>query len=265
MEARERIELINFLKNEVHNRNGILLNVCISGSHLYGWESEDSDVDIRGTFALNHREFFKLCTNGLPRSKRTMQIKNHPNPDYDIEFFELGNATEKALKSNCTIHEMLHAPQIYQTKEFIDYLPTVRNVWGKTIHYSYKGMTMNNYEDFICKGRATAKKWLYVFRGILAGLYALEQHEIEPNMNILAKYYRTPGIKKILKIKKEGKEDEPFHDSDTGEIDALYNKLLDKFDKAYEKSDLPYGPTKEEKNKAWNMVATIRQELGMNR
>ena len=48
MNAQESMKLIAYIKREVHERNGVLLNLYLSGSDLYGWRSKDSDVDIRG-------------------------------------------------------------------------------------------------------------------------------------------------------------------------------------------------------------------------
>ena len=46
MEIKKEIKLLSKIKNEVSAKHGILFNAYISGSHLYGWESKDSDIDI---------------------------------------------------------------------------------------------------------------------------------------------------------------------------------------------------------------------------
>ena len=52
------------------------------------------------------------------------------------------------------------------------------------LYNSYRGMAWENYNKFCRAGKHTVKKFLYVFRAQLAGLYAIQTRMIEPNINI---------------------------------------------------------------------------------
>ena len=159
MNIKNEIELIGMLKNKASGRNATLLNAYISGSHLYGWESKDSDVDIRGCFVLRDVELL-----GLKLPKEVMEIKTED--ENDIVLFEIKKMLNLALKGNCNILEELNAPQLYRGSEFLKLRQIINNSFGKDgIYNSYKGLAEFNYKKFILKGRNTIKKYLYVFRG----------------------------------------------------------------------------------------------------
>ena len=82
MKIQNEIKLVSKLKQGVSKKNGKLLNAYVSGSHLYGWESQNSDIDIRGCFILNKEEFL-----GLSKSKEVLEIKTENNED--IVLFEI--------------------------------------------------------------------------------------------------------------------------------------------------------------------------------
>ncbi len=163
MEIKEETELISNLKNGVHSRGGKLLNAYISGSHLYGWESKDSDIDIRGCYILRKENFL-----GLDKPKEVIEIKTEDNKD--IVLFEIGKLISLALKGNCNILEELNSPQFYKNADFINLKQLINNAFGKKgIYNSYRGLAEFNYKRFILRGKNTIKKYLYVFRGIDGG------------------------------------------------------------------------------------------------
>lgn len=235
---REHIALIGELKNAAHIKGGNLVHLYISGSHLYGWPSKDSDVDIRGSYMLNDREFL-----GLTQPKDTIQIKFDEKGiiyDYDIDIFEIRKALRLAVKGNCNVLEGFAAEPIYRTVEYKELQGLVNEHWGKAgVYNSYRGMAWQNYKKFILNGRNTVKKYLYVFRALMAGTYALTTGQIEPNMEILARYWREEPVKQLLEIKKNGLENGPVESLNTGELDLLVEKWLEKIDVAYEKCEIP--------------------------
>jgi len=240
MNIKDEIELISKIKNAVYNKRGKLLNVYISGSHLYGWESKDSDVDIRGGFILD-----KECFLGLGKSPETLELKGTENQD--IVLFEVKKLIELALKGNCNILEEINAPQLYKTADFLKLKQLINNAFGKKgIYNSYKGLAEFNYKKFILHGRNTIKKYLYVFRGLMAGIYCLQTGMIEPNITKLNKKFKIKEVDKLVEIKKKGLENEPLREIEEGILDKEIKELFDKIDESYIKSKLPEGPTEEE-------------------
>jgi len=230
MKLEEQIRIISKIKKELRKRSASLLSLMISGSDLYGFRSEDSDVDLRGTFIYETSKFL-----GFNKPKLTLELKID---DYDIVVHEIGRALSLAMDGNSNLLENIFSDQIYTVLDYLDLKnEIVLNKRG--ILNSYKGLALHNYKKFIMTGRKkTIKKYLYVFRGLLAGIYALETGKIEPNILILNKHFKNPYVKTLVKLKKEGKEKEdlPKHILDSGEIERVIEKLFKRIDSIYLKT-----------------------------
>ncbi len=143
MEIKEETELISKLKSRVHSSGGRLLNAYVSGSHLYGWESKDSDVDIRGCYVLRKENFL-----GLKQPKEVIEIRTEDNKD--IVLFEIKKLINLAIKGNCNILEELNSPQFYKQADFVQLKQLINNAFGKKgIYNSYRGLAEFNYKRFI--------------------------------------------------------------------------------------------------------------------
>jgi len=142
------------------------------------------------------------------------------------------------MNGNCNILEHIFSPQIYTGIGFLE-LQELIVLNKKGIYNSYKGLATHNYKKFIMTGRKkTVKKYLYVFRGLMSGIYALQVGKIEPNLEVLNKHFKNPHVKTLIKLKRDGKEKHvlPTELADTGEIEGAIEKLLNKIDTAYMKS-----------------------------
>ena len=223
----EQIEIISRIKQKVNtDHNGRVIYVAISGSHLYGFTSRDSDVDYRGTYIAGTENFL-----GLHKKRDVIKMKP------DIVMFELAKEINLAIKGNCNVLEHINAEPIYRTAESLELKQMVNNTFGKRgLYNSYRGMATFNYKKFILRGKKTYKKYLYVFRGLMAGIYALQTGRIQPNIVELNKYFKIPLVKTIVQHKIDGLEKEEVSDLvDSGELDALIPPLFERIDKAYDK------------------------------
>ena len=115
---------VNQIKHLVTTEyHGKLLNLCISGSHLYGFESEDSDIDYRGCFVLDTNSLLGMST---PRDyvERTFG-------ENDVVLNELKKELGLLDKGNCNILEHLYAKQLYTSDEYFE----ETHPKGRCIHY----------------------------------------------------------------------------------------------------------------------------------
>lgn len=227
----DQIKTIAQVKDKIdRNKNGSLIYLTISGSDLYGFPSKDSDVDYRGTYLTGTEGLL-----GLNKKRDVIEMKP------DIVLFEMLKELHLALKGNCNVLEHINAEPIYRTAEFLEMKQMVNNTFPKRgLYNSYRGMAMFNYKKFIMKGRKTHKKYLYVLRGLMAGIYALQTGRIEPNIVTLNKYFKISEVKELIKAKQEGFENDKIVDSiEDGSLDSMIPPLFERMDKAYAKSKIP--------------------------
>ena len=126
------------------------------------------------------------------------------------------------------------------------------------MYNSYKGLAEFNYKRFILRGRNIVKKYLYVFRGLMAGIYVLQTGIIKPNICELNKHFKIKEVNKLLEIKKSGLENETLRDLEEGTLDNLIKDLFDKMDKAYLKCKMPEKPTEEEIEEVNKFIINLR-------
>jgi predicted nucleotidyltransferase len=246
LDIAEEIDLIQYVKNYVHNKNGKLFNLYVSGSHMYGFDSPDSDVDIRGCYGYDKRKFLGLEYN---HKKDVLHI-GHENDKYDMEVFELRKLITLAIKGNCNILEELNAQQIFYVADYRQLRQMLNNTYGKNgLYNSYKGLAEFNYRKFIKQGRNTVKKYLYVYRGLMAGTYALRTGKIQANIYALNKYFRDEYVKQLIEAKRGGSEQMALESIDSGELDASIQEYFAKIGDAYDKSLMPERPSDDDVEK----------------
>ena len=83
-------------------KNDRLLYKYVRGSHLYGLETKNSDIDYGGLFFADKNDFLGLSFNYSP------QVSDAKN---DETWYEIGRFCELLLKSNSTILEALFVPE----------------------------------------------------------------------------------------------------------------------------------------------------------
>lgn len=252
----QNLRIISKVKKELNRYNATLFYLTISGSKLYGFDSKDSDIDYRGCYVINTHKLLGL--KGRPRE--VIELGKEKD---DIVLFELQKEINLALDGNCNVLEHLTSKPLYATAEYLTLQPMLLSSYGKNgIYGSYKGMATFNYKKFIASGRKnTVKKYLYVFRGLLAGIYALEMKRIEPNILVLNKHFKIPEVKDLVLIKQKGKEKDPLPKKlDSGRIEEIILKLFEKIDKTYQKSDLREKPEKEDKERIEKWLIQLRKK-----
>ncbi len=210
----DHIQYLGELKRQVADEGGKIINLMISGSHAFGFESEDSDTDYRGCFQLVTN---KLLTTRQPKDfleykvfKEGMTLADtdlHDVYDKETVLDELNKEVGLLLAGNCNHWEHLTAKQIFNSPEHIE----MERIFSKQmnlngIYNSYRGMATQNYKKFILGGKHTVKKYLYVLRGLMAGHHVLSTNEVQPHIGKLATIYDRPIVNELVDLKKRGQE-----------------------------------------------------------
>lgn len=211
---------------------------AVTGSHIYGFPSEEGgDIDVRG-FHLAEGERYALLD-----TPREQFIANQEDTtegferyeDIDIVSYELRKFTRLVFKSNFNILEVLFSPlpvvngvplEIERLKGLItEHLPL-------DVPRTYLGMARNNYRKFLDENRENyrpeAKKYLYVLRGLMAARYVEEEHDIEPDITVLASALgeNEELVDQLIALKRENESREVPRDlaaEANEEIRSLFN------------------------------------------
>lgn len=223
-------EIKRVTSNEYH---GKILYLMISGSDLFGFRSADSDTDYRGCFQVRTNKFLEfqkpkdfISIKTLKEGMTTEDVGEYDIYDKEVFIDELEREIKLLVQGNCNHYEHLFAKPLLTSNEHIELQKIFSyeehmNLLG--LYNSYHGMAYQNYKKFILGGKHTVKKYLYVFRGLMAGTYIMQTGKIEPNIDILSDHYKSPIIKELIDLKKRGMEKDPV------------NKNLDKYNKEADK------------------------------
>ncbi len=211
-----------------------LLFVTVSGAHLYGFPSPDSDVDLRGSFAAPTRDVL-----GLDKPKETRESKGEVG---GVEVELVGHEIEKYLrllvKPNGYVLEQIFSPLIVLTSPAHDELKALaQRSFSKRLYHHYAGFARGEWRDFQKPGVGkTVKRLLYLHRVLMTGIVLLTEGVLEANLFALNERFRFDLVPLVAMKTRElaeigGGEAAPFV--------ANVTRLFAQLDLARETSLLP--------------------------
>jgi predicted nucleotidyltransferase len=210
------------------------LFVTVSGAHLYGFPSPDSDVDLRGCHLLPLRYIV-----GLDLPAETVE-RAFDLDDVEVEWVshELGKYLRLLVKNNGYILEQIFSPLVVTGQAFLDHLrPLARRCITRHHYHHYRGFLATQRKLLDRQQPRTVKALLYAYRVVLTGTHLLRTGEVEASLPRLAEDYGVSFIPELIAQKQQEKGaaeglDWPFHD-------ARLRELEEKMTRTYEESPLP--------------------------
>lgn len=214
-----------------------ILFASLSGAHLYGFESVDSDVDIRGAHVLPAADFLRLSEPS--DTHELMDVVD--GLEIDVVTYDLKKFCHLLLKKNGNVLEQLVSPWVVATTPEHEELRALaeRCVCRHHVHH-YRGMTKNRVGAF--DDSRELKPLLYAFRAALTGIHLLRTGECQPNLAALAGDYGVGFVDELIERKAKGEH----VTMKSGEADIWFPEiaaLLVRLEEAFEASTLPEAPT----------------------
>lgn len=154
--------------SSIEDERGVtILYACESGSRAWGFESKDSDYDVR--FIYVHYPTYYLSI--AEKRKDTIEIMDE---NIDYVGWELRKALRLFRKSNPNLYEWLTSPVKYLERGptygwLQDIMPTYFSPRRAMYHYYH--MARGNFRDYLQGDTVWTKKYFYVLRPILACLH----------------------------------------------------------------------------------------------
>jgi uncharacterized protein len=216
-----------------------LLFVTISGAHLYGFPSPDSDYDLRGVHVLPTREVV-----GLDAGLETIEIsRNDPGLELDLVTHDLKKFITLMLRKNGYVLEQLLSPLVVHTTPTHEELKSLSRACITKHHaHHYLGFAQTQWKLFEKEHPRRAKPLLYVYRVLLTGIHLMRSGEVEANLLTLNASFKLPYIGDLVARKLAGPEQSTLPDADVEFHRSEYDRLRAELESASATSALPDGP-----------------------
>lgn len=216
-----------------------MLFVTVSGAHLYGFESPDSDYDLRGAHFMPARSVV-----GLKIPRETYEVMDLDcEVEMDLVTHDAKKFFEMILKKNGYVLEQIYSPIVIQAApEFEELKAIALKCITRFNHHHFRNFTKGQWDDLKRANKPTVKKLLYAYRPVLAGIHLMSEHVVESNISKLNERFELSYIDELVAIKSAGTEkmeavslDMDFHESEL-------QRLLDLLESESSRSSLPENP-----------------------
>jgi predicted nucleotidyltransferase len=217
-----------------------LLFATISGAHLYGFPSPDSDYDLRGVHILPAHEVV-----GLDVGPETLMISERRDDlELDLVTHDVRKFFGLLLKKNGYVLEQLHSPLIVHTTPEHNELKAIAQ-GCVTRHHShhYLGFAAMQWRLFEKESPRRVKPLLYVYRVLLTGIHLLRTGEVEANLLRLNDTFRLPYVEELVARKQAGPEKATIPDANLEFHRQEYTRLRATLEEAHQTSTLPEVPS----------------------
>jgi predicted nucleotidyltransferase len=224
------------LKKQVEQHSYPLLFATISGAHLYGFPSPDSDFDVRGVHLLPLQEVV-----GLKAGHETIEKSGvHDGLEIDLVTHDAKKFFSMMLKKNGYVLEQLFSPLVVHTTPEHGELKAIAGQCITRHHaYHYLGFAATQWKLFGKENPSRVKPLLYVYRVLLTGIHLMQTGVVEANLLGLNETVKLPYLADLIERKVAGMEKETLPETDAGLHEREYERLRGKLQKAFEATDLP--------------------------
>jgi predicted nucleotidyltransferase len=205
-----------------------LLFATVSGAHLYGFPSPDSDWDLRGVHILPAREVVGL----KPVSDTLTITEMRDDLELDLVTHDVKKFFGLMLRRNGYVLEQLWSPLVVTTTPAHAELKAIaRGCVTRHHNHHYLGFAATQWDLFAKESPRRVKPLLYVYRVLLTGIHLMRTGEIEANIVRLNDDARLPQIPDLVARKLAGPEKATLDDADVafheGEVGRLRRALED--------------------------------------
>lgn len=225
--------------------------VTVSGAHLYGFPSPDSDVDLRGCHQLLLADVV-----GLDPPRETMEkMFDEEGTEIDLVSHDVGKYLRLLVRNNGYILEQIFSPLVVCGQDFLEELrPLARRCITKFHYHHYRGFFATQKKLMEKQQPPTVKSMLYGYRVLLTGIHLLQTGEVEASLLPLLERFNLNFLQALVEQKQTERAsltvDWEFHR-------RQFEQLEGRLDQAYADSTLP-----EDRDRAAVNDLLVRLRLG---
>lgn len=216
-----------------------LLFATISGAHLYGFPSPDSDYDLRGVHVLPLEEVV-----GLKTGQETVEKSGvHDGLEIDLVTHDARKFFGLLLKKNGYVLEQVLSPLVvHTTPEHAELKEIARHCVTRHHAHHYLSFVETQWKLFQKEDPPHIKPLLYVYRVLLTGIHLMRTGEVQANLGLLNEEFKLPYIPELIERKVAGTEKGRLEQADLGFHQREHERLRAELEQAYQESKLPEAP-----------------------
>jgi predicted nucleotidyltransferase len=232
-----------------------LLFMTLSGAHLYGFPSPDSDYDLRGVHVLPLREVIGFLGGDetIEKSKREAGL------EFDLVTHDIKKFIGLLLKKNGYVLEQLYSPLVvHTTPAHAELKKIARGCITRNHSHHYFGFAETQWNLFLKEKPPRVKPLLYLFRVLLTGLHLMKTGEVEANLAKLGKTFKLSYLPELIARKTGGKEQQTLSQTDVEFYQREYQRLRAALESARQASELPEGPSIDAREALNDLLVRVR-------
>ena len=224
------------LHQQVADHRYPLLFATISGAHLYGFPSADSDFDLRGVHLLPLEKVV-----GLNVYHETIEHSGiYDGLEIDLVAHDVKKFMGLMLKKNGYVLEQLLSPlAVHTTPEHEELKALAANCITRYHAHHYLGFAATQWKLFRKESPPRVKPLLYVYRVLLTGIHLMKSGQVEANLPRLNESARLSYIADLICSKVAGAEKGLLESSDLEFHEREYRRLTSELEEACVRSKLP--------------------------
>jgi predicted nucleotidyltransferase len=217
-----------------------LLFATVSGAHLYGFPSPDSDFDLRGVHILPAREVV-----GLHETRETIEVMRMDEGfELDLVTHDVRKFFGLLLKKNGYVLEQLYSPLVlHTTPEHAELKDIAKGCLTRYHCHHYFGFAETEWKLFQKAEPHRVKPLLYVFRVLLTGIHLMRTGEVEANLVTLNQSFKLPYIDELIARKLSGPEKGVLEETDLAFYGSEFERLRALLEAAAAETSLPEAAT----------------------
>jgi predicted nucleotidyltransferase len=235
------LDLLRTIASEQLRADGARpLFLTLSGAHLYGFSSPDSDFDLRGAHVAPLRRVLALAPppetleySGV-RADREIDFVSH-----DVrKFFGL------MLRRNGYVMEQVFSPLVVTGGPELEELRDIaRGCLTRNLYHHYRGFLENQLELLAKEAPKRVKTLLYAYRVALTGIHVLAAGEIESNLQRLLELHPLDALVGEL-IGAKTRERAVLADAELAAHGAILDALRARLEEGFRSSTLREEPAR---------------------
>lgn len=217
-----------------------LLFATVSGAHLYGFPSPNSDVDLRGVHCLP----LELLL-GLNEQDDTVEKSSvRDGLEIDLVTHDVKKFFGLLLKRNGYVLEQLLSPLVvFATPYFAELKAIAAGCITRHHAHHYLGFAQTQWKLFQKEEPPRVKPLLYVYRVLKTGIHLMQSGELNANLDELNELKPQSFITELIETKCNGQENETIETNSFAFHSKQVERLFEELQTAYEHSPLPDTPS----------------------